>query len=131
MTLHTYYSKESVSGISDTCDTRYHVLQGIANRYGLDNQQKETLFGISARTQARYKKLDVVLNQVIIDRLERFKRITQQAIDLFEDEEEAKKWLRTPKAGLNDRTPFEVMATDAGAKQVEQMLYRAEYGVYG
>lgn len=131
MTLHTHYSEESVSGISDTCDMKYHVLQGIASRYGLDNQQKETLFGISARTQARYKKLDVVLNQVIIDRLERFKRITQQAIDLFEDEEEAKKWLRTPKSGLNDRTPFEVMATDAGAKQVEQMLYRAEYGVYG
>lgn len=131
MAPHTHYSKKNVSGINDTCEVRYHVLQGIASRYGLDNQQKETLFGIPARTQARYKKLDVVLNPVTIDRLERFKRITQQAIDLFEDEEEAHMWLKTPKAGLNDRTPFEVMATDAGAKQVEQMLYRAEYGVYG
>jgi putative toxin-antitoxin system antitoxin component (TIGR02293 family) len=131
MTPHIHHSKERISDISDTRNMKYHVLQGIASRYGLDNQQKEALFGIPARTQARYKKDDAVLNPVVVDRLERFKRITQQAIDLFEDEEEAKKWLKTPKAGLNDRTPLEVMATDAGAKQVEQMLYRAEYGVYG
>lgn len=110
---------------------KYHVLQSVAIAYKLDSRQKEALFGISARTQARYKQDDSVLSPVVVDRLERFKRITQQAIDLFENEEEAKTWLSTPKVSLNNKTPLEAMATDAGAKQVEQILYRAEYGVYG
>jgi uncharacterized protein (DUF2384 family) len=36
------------------------------------------------------KKDDTVLNPLVVDRLE---RITQQAINLFEDESEAQKWL--------------------------------------
>jgi putative toxin-antitoxin system antitoxin component (TIGR02293 family) len=109
----------------------YRTLQQLANAYQLDSRQKEALFGVPSRTQARYKKTDAVLNPLIVDRLERFKRITQQAVDLFEDEAVAKQWLSTPKTSLNDQTPLEAITTDAGAKQVEEILYRAEYGVFG
>lgn len=125
------YSTEYASRGARQPAVRYHILQHVANTYELDSRQKEAIFGIPVRTQARYKKNDSILSPLIIDRLERFKRITQQAINLFEDEEEAKKWLSTPKVSLHNKTPFEAMATDAGAKQVEQILYRAEYGVYG
>jgi putative toxin-antitoxin system antitoxin component (TIGR02293 family) len=131
MTVHTRNSPKNVSGSSAQSVVRYHVLHDIASIYELDNRQKESLFGVPARTQARYKRDDHVLGPLVVDRLERFKRITQQAIDLFEDEQAAKTWLSTSKVGLNNQTPLEAMATDAGAKQVEQMLYRAEYGVYG
>lgn len=82
-------------------------------------------------THTSLKKVDTVLNPLLLNRLERFKRITQQAIDLFEDESEAQKWLSTPKVRLNNQTPLSAMVTDAGAKQVEEMLDRAEYGIYG
>jgi len=131
MAAPTRYSKENACRGAGQPAVRYHVLQQIANTYKLDSRQKEALFGIPVRTQARYKKSDSILNPLVVDRLERFNRITQQAINLFEDEEEARQWLSTPKASLHNETPFEAMATDAGAKQVEQILYRAEYGVYG
>jgi putative toxin-antitoxin system antitoxin component (TIGR02293 family) len=57
-------------------------------------------------------------------------RITQQAVDLFEDEAVAEQWLSTSKTSLNDQTPLEAITSDAGAKEVEEILYRAEYGVF-
>lgn len=110
---------------------KYHYLQKVAEAYQLNSRQKEALFGVPIRTQTRYQKQDTVLSPLVIDRLERFQRITQQAIDLFEDEGVAKQWLSTPKDSLQGQTPLEVMTTDAGVKRVEQILYRAEYGVYG
>jgi putative toxin-antitoxin system antitoxin component (TIGR02293 family) len=73
---------------------------------------------------------DTVLNLPVVH-LEHVKRITQQAIDLFENEQEAQKWLSTPKISLNHQTPLSAMITSTGVKQVESMLYRAEYGIYG
>jgi putative toxin-antitoxin system antitoxin component (TIGR02293 family) len=131
MTTHTSLKKTGSGNIEPQSVVKYHTLHQVANTYGLDSQQKAELFGVSVRTQARYKKDDTVLNSLVVDRLERFKRITQQAIDVFEDESEAQKWLSTPKTRLNNQTPLSAMATDAGAKQVEEMLYRAEYGIYG
>lgn len=61
----------------------------------------------------------------------RTERLTELAIAIFESEPEARQWLTTPKAILNNETPLKAMATDLGASQVEQMLYRIEYGIYG
>ena len=131
MTAHPNLKKQPPDGVATDSAVKYHVLNKVANNYGLDSQQKAALFGVPVRTQSRYKKDDVALNPLVVDRLERFNRITQQAIDLFEDQEEAQKWLSTPKVSLNNQTPLSAMATDGGAKQVEEILYRAEYGVYG
>ena len=66
----------------------------------------------------------------VADRLNRFNRITQQAIDLFEDADKAKEWLQTPKNALAGLTPLAALATDEGAKALEEVLYRTEYGIY-
>ena len=115
--------------VADTT-VRYETLHEIAARFDLNVRQKQLLFGISPRTQARYKQSNPELNPLVADRLSRFQRLTDLAVEVFEDELEAKRWLSSPKANLNDLTPLEVMATDSGASQVEQMLYRIEYGVY-
>jgi len=65
------------------------------------------------------------------ERLDWFNKIFQQAADLFEDEAEATHWLNTPKSALDGETPLSALTTDAGAKKVEQILYRAEYGMFG
>lgn len=71
------------------------------------------------------------MTTILPDRGERIQRITRQARDLFEDEGETRRWLSTPKEALEGKTPLEAMATDRGAKQVEELLYRAEYGIFG
>jgi putative toxin-antitoxin system antitoxin component (TIGR02293 family) len=110
---------------------RYEELDQVADSFGLDAELRQQIFGISPRNQARLKKDNGILNPLVGDRLSRFRRITQQAIDLFEDTDRAKKWLQTPKDGLAGLTPLAALATDEGAKQVEEILYRTEYGIYG
>lgn len=110
---------------------RYESIKHISNRFSLDKAEIKQLFGISESTQFRYEKQNSVLKPAIADRLERFNRIYQQALELFEDESETQRWLSTPKASLEGNSPLKALATDAGAKLVEEILYRAEYGIFG
>jgi putative toxin-antitoxin system antitoxin component (TIGR02293 family) len=111
--------------------SRYQDLDRVADSFGLDTTLRQQIFGISPRNQARLRKDNGILNPLVADRLNRFRRITQQAIDLFEDTDRAKQWLQTPKDALAGLTPLAALATDEGAKQVEEILYRTEYGIYG
>jgi len=104
----------------------------ISNELGLHRADVRKIFAIPERTQIRYEKANTPLSPAQADRVERFNRIYKQAVELFEDSTEARNWLleSTPPA-LNGQTPLEALATDAGAKKVEEVLYRAEYGIFG
>ena len=110
---------------------QYETVKDISRRFQVHKGTMREILGISESTQARYERKNAVLKPAIADRLERFQRITQQALDLFEDETETQRWLSSAKDGLNGQTPLEALATDAGSKQVEELLYRAEYGMFG
>jgi putative toxin-antitoxin system antitoxin component (TIGR02293 family) len=110
---------------------QYHTLEQTAELFQLDSKLRQQIFGISPRNQARLRKDNAILNPLIVDRFNRFNRITQQAINLFEDSEKALQWLQTPKNSLAGITPLAALSTDEGAKQVEEILYRTEYGIYG
>jgi putative toxin-antitoxin system antitoxin component (TIGR02293 family) len=110
---------------------RYNTLEQAAELFGLDSNLRQQIFGISPRNQARLRKDNAILNPLIVDRFNRFNRITQQAINLFEDTDRAIQWLQTPKNNLAGITPLAALSTDEGAKQVEEILYRTEYGIYG
>lgn len=65
------------------------------------------------------------------DRLARIARIVTRATRLCEDDAAAARhWLKRPKAALDDRTPIEFARTDIGAREVEALIERLEYGVY-
>ncbi|RJQ47182.1 MAG: DUF2384 domain-containing protein, partial [Nitrospiraceae bacterium] len=69
------------------------------------------------------------LSPVESDRVYRFARIIALAEDVFEDKEEALEWLKNPQYGLGGRIPFDMLQTDAGAREVEELLIRIDYGV--
>ncbi|CAA9590348.1 hypothetical protein AVDCRST_MAG81-5060 [uncultured Synechococcales cyanobacterium] len=123
--------KQKVSTGNTQTAYRYEVVKDISNRYSLGKAGVKQLFGISEATQFRYEKQNSTLKPAISDRVERFNRIVNQAKELFEDEVETQRWLSTPKDALEGATPLKALATDAGAKKVEEILYRAEYGMYG
>ena len=79
---------------------RYQTLERMAENFGLDRHLKQQIFGISPRERARLQKDNGILNPLVVERLNRFNRITQQAIGLFEDRQGAMKWLQTPKYSL-------------------------------
>jgi putative toxin-antitoxin system antitoxin component (TIGR02293 family) len=65
------------------------------------------------------------------DRLLRTARIFGLAADLFGgDRQAARQWLQTPKTALGDATPLGYAATEVGAREVEDLIGRAEHGVF-
>ena len=40
------------------------------------------------------------------------------------------RWLRKAKRALGGETPLAFLASEAGARTVEEMLYRIEYGIF-
>jgi putative toxin-antitoxin system antitoxin component (TIGR02293 family) len=63
------------------------------------------------------------------DRLMRFARLWWLACDVFESEAGARAWLKAPQFGLGGAVPLDYAATEAGAREVEDLLRRIEYGV--
>lgn len=68
---------------------KYETVKNISHRFSLDREAVRMILGISESTQFRYEKNNPILKPTLADRLERFQRITQQAVELFEDEAEA------------------------------------------
>lgn len=85
---------------------------------------------VSERTLARVRKSPGQrLSAGASDRLYRLARIFSIACEVLEDGEKAREWLRRQQVGLGGKTPFELLHTEAGAKEVEDLLWRIEYGV--
>ncbi len=87
------------------------------------------LLGINIRTFARKKKQEVRLSPVASDRLFRLARIFAFAMEVLGSTEQAREWLHTPQIGLGERTPLDMIKTEAGAQEVEDLLGRIEHGV--
>jgi putative toxin-antitoxin system antitoxin component (TIGR02293 family) len=81
---------------------------------------------IPARTIARRKRFKP-------DESERLFRVAsafQKTLELFEDLKKARKWFTTPKSALAGLTPIQCCDTEAGCKEVENLLGRLDESVY-
>jgi putative toxin-antitoxin system antitoxin component (TIGR02293 family) len=88
------------------------------------------MLGISKATFHRRKGAGSRLNPAVSDRVVRFARLLGQAVKVFGDIEEAKQWLNSPQFGLGGAVPLDYARTEIGAREVEKLLGRIEYGVY-
>ena len=64
------------------------------------------------------------------DKLLRFRRLLTQATEVFGDAAKARDWLKLPQRGLGGAVPLEYAETEIGAREVENLLGRIDYGVY-
>ena len=85
--------------------------------------------GISRATLHR-RKAGGRLGPEESDRVVRFARLMGKAIEVFETEENARRWLKSPQVGLGGDVPLDYAETEVGAREVEDLLGRIEYGVY-
>ena len=88
-----------------------------------------TKLGISKATLHR-RKLEGRLDPVESDRVVRFARLMGQTVKVFGSEAEGRDWLNTPQFGLGGAVPLDYAETEIGAREVENLLGRIEYGVY-
>src|SRR5258708_5890573 len=87
------------------------------------------ILGISKATLHR-RKAEGRLNQAESDRVVRFAKLMGNAVEVVESEQNARQWLTSPQFGLGGAVPLEYAETEVGAREVEDLLGRIEYGVY-
>lgn len=77
------------------------------------------------RHQASNKQFSLVQSDRILHA-----RIAAHAQEVFEDAETARNWLKRPNKALGGEIPLNLLDTEAGVKQVDEVLGRIEYGIY-
>lgn len=107
----------------------YTSLEAVMERFGLKREEVSWALDLPLRTLAR-RKQERRLSPGESDRLFRVVRIAVQAADVLGGREEASQWLHAPNRALGGQTPLELLDTDLGSRQVEDVLGRIEHGVY-
>jgi putative toxin-antitoxin system antitoxin component (TIGR02293 family) len=92
-------------------------------------QQFTAVFGIPPRTVARRKEARH-LNPQESDRLYRVARAVSQAVEVLGSIEKARVWLKTPNRALGREIPLDLLDTEIGARQIEEVLLRLNYGIF-
>jgi putative toxin-antitoxin system antitoxin component (TIGR02293 family) len=106
------------------------ALEHVKEILKLSDREVSSALGVSEKTAWRLRHAPTKrLTTVTSDRLYRLARIFALAEEVLEDREQAREWLRSAQVGLNNRVPFELIETEAGAREVEDLLLRIEYGV--
>ncbi len=107
----------------------YATLEAIATRFEIPQETLVHILHLPARTLARRKKSGR-LSADESDRLLRLARVVARAEEVFGSQERAGGWLRGPVRALGGVRPLDLLDTDLGAQQVDQVLGRIEHGVY-
>ena len=85
---------------------------------------------IPARTLKHRRQRKEPLNLDESDRLARVARLYELAVKVFGDADKARRWLSKPKERFQERSPVEMMRTELGGRQIEEMLYQIDEGVF-
>lgn len=103
----------------------------LQKQMALGDDDYSSALGVSIKWLGRYRKVPRQhLDANVSDRLFRIARLFKLAEEVLEDKAAANHWLYHPQTGLGERTPLELMKNEAGAREVEELLYRIEYGIY-
>ena len=106
------------------------VLDRVKSALGLTDREAARTLKISEKTIGRLRGAPSRrLSPATSDRLYRIARLFALAEEVLESADAARVWLREPQAGLGNRIPLELMGTEAGAREVEDLLLRIEHSV--
>jgi len=104
-------------------------LDDLRSSLDLSMERLVPMLGISKATLHRRMKTGR-LDSAESDRVVRFAKLMGKAVEVMESPENARKWLAAPQVGLGGAIPLEYAETEVGAREVENLLGRIEYGVY-
>lgn len=108
----------------------FQELQDLQTSLAVPVEKLAPMLGISKATFHRRKGDDSKLPPAVSDRVVRYARLLGFAVKVFGNLEDAKQWLSSPQFGLGGAVPLEYAKTEIGAREVENLLGRIQYGVY-
>ena len=79
--------------------------------------------------EATYKRRRDRLSPAESERTERLARVIAIAEDVWQDSEQARRFLTTPHPEIGGKTPVEAALTELGARQAEEVMARIVYGL--
>ncbi|GAC1469887.1 MAG: DUF2384 domain-containing protein [Gemmatimonadaceae bacterium] len=106
----------------------YRSLESVRERLQLSVPEAVSVLHMPARTLARRRQTRR-LGADESDRLYRIARVAAHAFAVFGAEDKAATWLRRPNRALNGELPIDLLDTDVGVRQIEDILGRIEHGV--
>lgn len=119
----------SMAAIADAVESGLpkQSLERVVERSGIEGPARLKLMHrvVPAATWKRRHRLKLVESE----RTERLARVIALAEMLWDDQAEAKRFLATPHPELGRRKPIEAGLTELGARQVEDIVMRALYGL--
>ncbi len=107
----------------------YASLDALTARFGLTRADVANAIRLPLRTLAR-RKHERKLTAAESDRLVRVARVAAQAARVLGSEQTAGAWLGDPNTALGGDRPIDLLRSDLGAREVEDVLGRIEFGVY-
>lgn len=105
----------------------YASLEALIGKLGLAREEAAAALHLPQRTIARRKK-ERKLQADESDRVLRFARVSALAVATLGSEEKAGQWLRRPNRALGNRPPLDLLDSDIGTRQVEEVLGRIAHG---
>ncbi|MGH8251173.1 MAG: antitoxin Xre/MbcA/ParS toxin-binding domain-containing protein [Steroidobacteraceae bacterium] len=119
----------SMAAIADAVESGLpkQSLERVVERAGFHGAARLKLMHrvVPAATFKRRRRLKPVESE----KTERLARVIALAELLWDDDDEAKRFLVTPHAELGRKRPIEAGLTELGARQVEDIVMRALYGL--
>ena len=104
------------------------LLDELRDRLALSPEDMASFLGISTRILERRREKGTLTSSES-ERLYRIVRLFQKAMEVFETEEEARRWLKRPQMRLGEQVPLEIARLEPGAREVERLLGRIEHGI--
>ncbi len=108
---------------------RFTELETLQNSIDLPFEQLAAKLSISRSTLQR-RKAAGRLSPEESDKVIRFSRLLEHAARVFGDIEKGRAWLKYPQYGLGGAVPLDYARTEIGAREVDNLLGRIDYGVY-
>ena len=101
----------------------------LRKKLGVSDNFLSQIVNIPKRTLTR-RKQQGKFNTDESEKVLRIARLYDQALEVFEDQQAAEKWLKEPARGLGEAIPLKYARTELGAQEVERLLIRIEHGVF-
>ena len=107
----------------------FRAVQNLQKALDLPMEKLAHVLGMSRATLHR-RKIQGRIDQEESEKLVRYQRLLKKAEEVFGDAASAREWLTSKQTGLGRAVPLDFAKTEIGAREVENLLGRIEYGVY-
>jgi putative toxin-antitoxin system antitoxin component (TIGR02293 family) len=107
----------------------FRAVHNLQKALGIPLAKVAGVLGMSRATLHR-RKIQGKIDKEESEKLVRYQRLLKKAEDVFGDAASAREWLTHKQTGLGGAVPIDFARTEIGAREVENLLGRIEYGVY-